>query len=108
MLPSLQTLFLESKCFQAAGVATFFPSQLPNFLKEFSTDFTFLTDYLLLSLLELLQLKVTNDLIAKFGILFSAFSLYVFSAKSDTKEHTFLLKLMPFRASTLIVLVLPL
>lgn len=96
VLHSLQTLFPESKPFQATDSAPSFPSQLPNFLEEFSTDFTFLTNYILLSLLELLQLKVTNDLIAKFGIPFSAFILYVFSAKFDTAEHTFLLKLVPF------------
>lgn len=106
--PRLQTLFPDSQTFQATEMAPSFPSQLPNFLKEFLTDFTLLTNYLLLSLLELLQLKIIIDLIAKFGILFSAFILYVFSAKFDTAEHTFLLRLMPFWASTLPGLVLPL
>lgn len=96
MFPSLQTLFPQSKPFQATDMTPSFPSQWPDFLKEFSTDFTFLTNYFLLSLLEFLQLQVTKDLIANFGILFSAFILYVFSAKRDTVGHTLLLKLMPF------------
>lgn len=75
MFPSLQTLFPQSKPFQATDMTPSFPSQWPDFLKEFSTDFTFLTNYFLLSLLEFLQLQVTKDLIANFGILFSAFIL---------------------------------
>lgn len=68
MLPSLQTLFVDVQPFQAMDMATFFPSRLPNFLKEFFTDFTFLTNDLLLSLLKLLQLKVIHDFISKSGI----------------------------------------
>lgn len=90
MLPILQSLSLDSKPFQAADMATIFPSLLPNFLKEFFTHFIFLIYYVLLSLLKLFQLKVINDLIAKSGILFSALIIYVISAKFDTVEYIFL------------------
>lgn len=59
-------------------------------LKELSTSFTFLSRYLLLSLWQLLQLNVINDLIASSGVLFSALILYVSCAKFDTMEHIFL------------------
>ena len=63
---------------------------LPITLKEFSTGFTFLSHYLLLSLWNLLQLNVINDLIVNSGVLFSALILYFSSAKFDTMEHVFL------------------
>ena len=70
MLPILQTFSLDSKPSQATDMAIFSPSLLPNVLKGFSTDFTFLTYCFLLSLLKLLQLNVISDLIAKSDILF--------------------------------------
>lgn len=86
-------------------MTTSFPSLLPKFLKEFSTNFHFLTYCLMLSLQKLLQLKVINDLIAKSGLLFSALILCISFAKFDAAPAW---GLMPFRASALPVLVLPL
>lgn len=70
MLPILQTFSLDSKHSQATDMAIFSLSLLPNVLREFSTDFNFLTYYFLFSLLKLLHLNVINDLIAKSDILF--------------------------------------